>query len=149
MICLVSAGLAFRRDFHSLGLSTTRTQQVTLNSYALPLRTPLPHPHRSSVYVHSFLDLFRYYPLVSSPVRTQLTPGAAAMEADVDAVIQALRLFGNCHSIAGMQALRAEQYRKSSANDLKFMQEDDLEGAQYVKEMREGMESNMPTAYSN
>jgi hypothetical protein len=55
--------------------------------------------------------------------------GAAEIELDVEVIIQALKLFGQRYNIAGVQALRAERYRKSTVEEMKFMeQEEGLDG---------------------
>lgn len=68
-----------------------------------------------------------------------LTSGAAEIEADVEIVIQALKMFGNRHSIAGMQALRAEKWRQSTADEMKSMEGDDVEESHGTKVMQNNM----------
>jgi hypothetical protein len=45
----------------------------------------------------------------------------------VETVVQALRLFGRRYNIAWMQAMRAERYRRSTLDDMSFMEGDKLD----------------------
>lgn len=45
----------------------------------------------------------------------------------METIVQALKIFGERYSIAGMQALRAERYRKSTLEDMSFMKDDNLD----------------------
>lgn len=47
------------------------------------------------------------------------------IESDVEVIISALKSFGQRYNIAGMQALRAERYRKSTLDEMKFMERDE------------------------
>jgi hypothetical protein len=54
------------------------------------------------------------------------------IEVDVEVVIHALKMFGARYSIASMQALRAEHYRRSTSDDIAMLRtvcEADDEGA--------------------
>lgn len=51
---------------------------------------------------------------------------AALIEGDVEVIIQALKSFGQRYNVAGMQALRAERYRKSTVDEMRFMERDDI-----------------------
>ena len=53
--------------------------------------------------------------------------GAAEIELDVEVIIQALKTFGQRYNIAGAQALRAERYRKSTVDEVRFMEREDVE----------------------
>jgi len=46
---------------------------------------------------------------------------------DVEVIIQALKVFGTRHALAGVQAQRAERYRQSTVDELKFMGKDNAE----------------------
>jgi hypothetical protein len=43
-------------------------------------------------------------------------------------IIQALKVFGTRHALAGVQAQRAERYRQSTVDELKFMGKENAEG---------------------
>ncbi len=58
-----------------------------------------------------------------------LTCLAAGVEADVDLIVHALKHFGSQYNIASMQALRADRYRKSTKEDVAFMEGDNLDNA--------------------
>lgn len=45
----------------------------------------------------------------------------------MEVIIQALRTFGQRHALAGVQAVRAERYRQSTVDDLRFMNKEDPE----------------------
>ena len=50
--------------------------------------------------------------------------GAAALEQDVETVINALRVFGLRYNIASMQAMRADRFRKGTLDEYAFMEGD-------------------------
>lgn len=54
------------------------------------------------------------------------------VETDVEVIISALKTFGQRHNIAGMQALRAERYRKSTLDEMRFMERDDVQEDNYI-----------------
>lgn len=51
--------------------------------------------------------------------------GAAAIEPDIDTLVQALKQFGQGHAVAVMQAMRQERYKNSNWEDVEFMKGDD------------------------
>lgn len=51
--------------------------------------------------------------------------GAALIEGDVEVIITALKAFGQRYNIAGMQAMRAERYRKSTLDEMKVLERED------------------------
>ena len=46
---------------------------------------------------------------------------------DVEVIIQALKVFGKRLALAGVQAQRAERYRQSTVDELKFMGKENAE----------------------
>lgn len=45
----------------------------------------------------------------------------------MEVIIQALKVFSTRHALAGVQAQRAERYRQSTVDELKFMGKDNAE----------------------
>ncbi|ORY34613.1 hypothetical protein BCR39DRAFT_513615 [Naematelia encephala] len=56
------------------------------------------------------------------------------LENDIDAVVSALKIFGQRYNIAQMQAVRADRYRKSNVEDLMAMEKEGDE-ADYKRDM--------------
>lgn len=61
-----------------------------------------------------------------------LISAAAEIELDVEVIIQALKTFGQRYSIAGVQAQRAERYRQSTVDELKFMRHEEADEEEIV-----------------
>lgn len=60
-----------------------------------------------------------------------MNSGAAPIEAEVETIVQALHMVGSHHGIALSQAKRMNQFRQSTAEETKFMENDeDLDGHQ-------------------
>lgn len=68
--------------------------------------------------------------------------GAAAIELDIDTLVQALKQFGQGYAVAVMQAMRQERYKNSNWEDVEFMKVDDEDSSDeeivWQKERRGG-----------
>jgi hypothetical protein len=53
---------------------------------------------------------------------------AQAVEYDVQSIVQGLRAFGWKYNLATMQAARADMLMKSTLEEMKFMEGDDIDG---------------------
>ncbi|EIW71404.1 hypothetical protein TREMEDRAFT_60335 [Tremella mesenterica DSM 1558] len=55
------------------------------------------------------------------------TEAAAPIDADIECIISALKLFGQAHHLASTQAFRMDIYRQSTMEDMSFMQGDNID----------------------
>jgi hypothetical protein len=76
--------------------------------------------------LHS-IDEHKGEPCAQLAAAKMLMTAAVPLENEIDVIVQALRNFGKRYSIASYQATRAEQFRQSTAEDTKFMENDDFE----------------------